>query len=95
MPELVNRVHDSFLKEIIANPTKFKEDCTNWDMMGKHRNGYLFPIYMELKKSVIGGEIKFMAVIKKLKQSFNEMYFLTDDAFRVLDLTPRFDKMNV
>lgn len=71
MPEAISRIHDGFLTEFITNPLKLKEDCTNWDLMGKHKNGYLFPIHMELKKSVIGGDIKFMAIIKRLKPVFN------------------------
>lgn len=55
MPEVISRVHDEFLKEFIENPMKRKEDCTGWELMGRQRNGYIFPIVMELKKSVIAG----------------------------------------
>lgn len=46
MPEAINRVHDSFLKEFIEDPLKDEESCAGWEMMGRHKNGYLFPIAM-------------------------------------------------
>jgi PAS domain S-box-containing protein len=71
MPETINRVHDGFLQEFLENPGKQKQDCTSWELMGKQKNGYLFPIVMELKKSVVAGEIKFMAIINRRKKAIN------------------------
>lgn len=92
MPDLYSKVHDSILKGFLEQPQKIITNCSQQPLFAKHRNGYIFPVEIKLKKSS-GLELKVMAVMKARCPSLKEIYFITDRFFNILDISSKFEKL--
>lgn len=64
MPKLFSKNHDDFLTTFIKNPNK-KVNTDVRNTFGKNKYGYVFPIYLQLKKSLttVGDDLIFITSI--------------------------------
>lgn len=79
MPKIYADQHDSFLKVFIHGKNK-KINSDERKMLGKNKSGYVFPIILQLQKTVssTGDELLFIANIKKHKLKKTYIGCVTD-----------------
>ena len=91
MPRLFSDHHDNYLLAFMKNKNK-KVNTDDRHLIGKDKNGCLFPIMLQLRKAVfsMNEELTFIANIKKVKTSESPILCICDDQGEIMDYSSMF-----
>jgi PAS domain S-box-containing protein len=80
MPKLYAVNHDYFLQIFLKNKNK-KVNTDERLVLGKNKNGYIFPIFLQLRKAMISmnDELVFIANIRTVKQTESATFCICSD----------------
>jgi hypothetical protein len=92
MPKIFSDQHDNYLKVFLQNKAK-KVNSDERVLYGKNREGYVFPILLQLQRTVssTNGELLFIANIKKYKVKQALIMCVTDEEGVIIDVSASFD----
>lgn len=80
MPKIFGTQHDNYLKVFLQHKTK-KVNSDERKLLGKNKAGYIFPILLQLQRTVssTGDELLFIANIRKVKLNQAMVICCTDE----------------
>lgn len=91
MPDVFSVVHDNILKTYLKNRYK-KINQDERSVLGKNKNGYIFPMYLQLRKLSwnTNDELIFISNVKAVKLRASPIYCIVDNDGDIHDVSSTF-----
>lgn len=92
MPKIFGRNHNDFLQAFMKSPNK-KVNTDVRDIFAKNKLGYIFPIYLQLKKSLttVGDDFMFITAMETARSFQTPIAVICDEQGNIVDYSSTFE----